>query len=41
MLANPLQQSPLKPDVVAQSLGLQPLVAENLLPLRQKLLIER
>src|SRR5208283_3504298 len=39
VLPDPVQKRPLKTDVVAEALGLQPLVFEDLLPLRQEFLV--
>ena len=41
VLANPVEQRALKADVVAQALGLEPLVAEDLFPLGEEFLIQR
>ena len=40
VLANPIEQRALETDVVTQSLRLQPLVLQDLLPLREEFLIE-
>jgi hypothetical protein len=40
VLANPVEERPLEADVVAQPLGLQPFVLQNLLPLREEFLVE-
>ena len=41
VFADPVEQRPLKTDVVTQSLGFQPLVAQDLLPLCKEFLIKR
>ena len=40
MLANPVEQSALKADVATETLGFEPLVLQDLLPLGEELLIE-
>ena len=41
VLADPVEQRALKADVVAQALGLEPLVAEDFFPLGEEFLIQR
>jgi len=40
MFANPIEKCAFKADVVAQSLGLDPFVAQDLLSLSEKLLVK-
>jgi hypothetical protein len=40
VVANPVEQSPLKADVTTGLLGFQPLMAQDFLTFRQKLLVE-
>ncbi len=40
MFSDPIEQGALETDVVAEPLGLQPLVSEDFLPLSQELLVE-
>ncbi|MGC4074367.1 MAG: hypothetical protein QM760_18020 [Nibricoccus sp.] len=40
MFANPVQQSALKADIMTEALGLDPLVAKDLLPLGKELLVK-
>ena len=40
MFSNPVEKGALKSDVIALLFGLDPLVLQNLVPFRQKLLIE-
>lgn len=40
MFANPIEEGAFETDVVTESLGLDPLVLQNLFPLRQELLIK-
>lgn len=40
VVPDPIQQRPLKPDIMPHLLGLDPLVTQNLLTLSQKLLVE-
>ena len=41
MFADPVEERALKTDVVAESLGFQPLVAQNLFPFGEEFLIKR
>ena len=40
VLPNPIEQRSLKTDIVSEAFGLQPLVLQDFLPLREKFLIE-